>query len=527
MPLKNFKYFLLLAVIFSLHSRTSVFNSETVKNIAARDAYDLITKICSVHGISYGITGQPVMVKRIGKVSAEISLYIDGVYYGKSVADLSFLSVDQIDRIIVDDRSIENSGLTVNIYTKAFDSAAPVTEIKYRDAFFNYRNLSADIFQHVTKDFSFLISGEIFDWKDNRDKYDDFKYPLEKQNYRIKLIMPQMKYTRPVLDISYQKYDMYALYSDSSLIKPENIRSALYFDSRLDSTKSNRFSAVHIHEINENTSNYFSFYDTFTFGDTLSRFESKAGFDTKAGENHLIYIRSDFNRRSFIDYGLNGYLGIDENSDPIMSAHIDFSKDMNSIVRIETTHGYFTQDTNDQDVELIENNFSLKKTVRIGKSGFNFGAGYDMFNYVGSSDRTFYSLEFGTDYKNKLKFKNEYLKSASGKINDTVFMNNISEISFSDKYFNEKLTVNMALSHRYSEYLIGNKLEYMNNLSFNLRATIVNFEFFYGSDNFLKDKYEFNNHFYDVNKHYNYRTVDGFNMRTKDEIWGIRWIFYR
>jgi len=527
MPLKKITYFLLLVVIFSSYSRTSVFDSETVKNIAARDAYDLITKICSVHGISYGITGQPVMIKRIGKISAEISLYIDGVYYGKPAGDLSFLSLDQIDRIIVDERSIENSGLTVNIYTKTFDSAAPVTEVKYRDAFFNYRNLSADIYQHVTKDFSFLVSGEIFDWKDNRDKFDDFKFPYEKQNYRVKLIMPQMRFIKPVLDISYQKYEKYLIDIDSSLIKPENIRSVLYFDSRLDSTKSNRFSAVHIHEINENTSNYFSFYDTFTFNDTLGRFESKAGFDTKAGENHLIYIRSDFNRRSFIDYGLSGYFALNDESGRTASLHLDFSKDLNSIIRFETTHGYFSQDTNDQNIDLLENFFTLKKSIKSGNSALNFGAGYDMFNYNGSFDRNFYRLEFGTDYKNKLKFRNEYLKSASGKISDTVFMNNLSEISFSDKYFNDKLTVNLALYHNYSEYLIGSSMEYMNNLSFNFRARIVNFEFFFGSDNFLKDKYEFNNHFYEVNKHYDYRTIDGFNMRSKDEIWGVRWIFYR
>ena len=527
MPLKKLIYLCILAVFFSLNSRTIVFDSEAVRNIAARDLYDILTKISSVHGLSYGIIGQPVMLQRIGKGSAEISLYIDGIYYGKPAGDLSFLLADQIESIILDDRSVENSGVTVNIYTKNYNSVIPVSEVKYRDAFFNYRDLTANIFQHATDNFSFLISGEVFDWKDNRDRYDDFKFPYEKQNYRVKLIMPQMKSTKPVFDISYMKEDKFTIAADSSHIKPENIRSVLYFDSRLDSTKSNRFSAVHIHEINQYTSNYFSFYDTFTFSDTLGRFESKAGFDTKAGENHLIYIRSDFNRRSFIDYGLNGYFALNDESGRTASLHLDFSKDLNSIICFETTHGYFSQDTNDQNIDLLENFFTLKKSIKSGNSALNFSAGYDMFNFNGSSDRNFYRLEFGTDYKNKLKFRNEYLKSASGKIYDTVFMNNLSEISFSDKYFNEKLTVNMALYHNYSEYLIGSSMEYMNNLSFNFRARIVNFEFFFGSDNFLKDKYEFNNHFYEVNEHYRYQTVDGFDMRTMDEIWGVRWTFYR
>ena len=527
MPLKNLKYIFILAVFFSLNSRTIVLDSGSVKNIAARDIYDLLTKFSSVHGLSYGIVGQPVMLQRIGKTSTEISLYIDDIYFGKNISDLSFFSADQIDSIILDDRSVENSGVTVNIYTKSYNSVIPVSEVKYRDAFFNYRDLTANIFQHATDNFSFLLSGEVFDWKDNRDRYDDFKFPYEKQNYRVKLIMPQMKFTKPVFDISYMKEDKFTIAADSSHIKPENIRSVLYFDSRLDSTKSNRFSAIHIHEINENTSNYFSFYDTFTFSDTLSRFESKIGFDTQVSENNLTYLKAGYKKKSFIDYGLNGYFALNDGSDQTKSLHFDFSKDLNSIISLETTHGYFGDEANSQNIELLENFFTLKKSIKSGNSALNFSAGYDMFNYNGSSERNFYRLEFGTDHKNKLKFRNEYLKSASGKIYDTVFMNNLSEISFSDRYFNDKLTVNLALYHNYSEYLIGSSMEYMNNLSFNFIARIVNFEFFFGSDNFLKDKYEFNNHFYEVNEHYRYQTVDGFDMRTMDEIWGVRWTFYR
>ncbi len=527
MPLKKLKYFFIFAFIFSLNSRTVVLDSGAVRNVAARDLYDLLTKISSVHGFSYGIIGQPVMLQRIGKSSAEISLYIDNIYYGKNTCDLSFFSVDQIESIILDDRSVENSGMTVSIYTKSYNSVVPVSEVNYRDAFFNYRDLTANIFQHATDSFSFLVSGEVFDWKDNRDRYDDFKFPYQKQNYRVKLIMPQMKSTKPVIDVSYMKEDKFTLAADSTHIKPENLRSVLYFDSRLDSTKNNRFSAVHIHEINKNTSNYFSFYDTYTFDDTLSRFESKAGFDTEAGKNHLFYIGSDFSRRSFVDYSLNGYFALNDESDQTRSLHLDFSKDLNSIICFETTHGYFSEDTNDQNIDLLENFFTLKKSIKSGNSALNFSAGYDMFNYKGSSGRDFYRLEFSADYKNKLIFRNEYLKSASGKISDAVFMNNISTVTFSDKYFNDKLTLNFALYHNYSEYLIGSSMEYMNNLSLNFIARIVNFEFFFGSDNFLKDKYEFNDNTFEVNKHYKYRTIDGFDMRTMDEIWGVRWIFYR
>lgn len=538
MSLKKLKYIFLFAVIFSLHSKTIVLDSEAVKNIASRDAYDLLSKICTVHGFSYGIIGQPVMFKRIGKESADISLYIDGIYYGRSLEDLSFLSVDQIDSLILDDRSVENSGMTVSIFTKSFNTPIPVSEVKYRDAFFNYRNLEADIFQHVSKDFSFLLSGEIFDWKDGRDSYDNFRFPYQKQNYRLKITLPQMTLTKPVLDISYRKQEKFRLDADSSLIKPETIRSVLYLDNKISGTNSNRFSAVHIHEINDNTYNYFSFYDTFTFADSLSRLESSMGLNAEFDESHLMFFKTDFQKKSFIDYGLNGYFAMNDESDPVMSSHLNLSKDFNPIISLETTHGYFSDGTKSRDTVLIENFFTLKKVVRVGKSALEFSAGYDMFNYAddpadvpdsinGSSVRNFYRFQFAADYKNRLKFKNEYLRSASGKIYDTVLMNNISEISLSDKYFNDKLTVNLALNHIYSEYFIGSRIQYINNLSFNFRARIVNFELFYGSDNFLKDKYEFNNRSYEANKHYNYQTIDDFNMRTKDEIWGIRWVFYQ
>ena len=150
-----------------------------------------------------------------------------------------------------------------------------------------------------------------------------------------------------------------------------------------------------------------------------------------------------------------------------------------------------------------------------------------MFIYNDMREKNFCRFGFSADYKNILLFTEQYLRSASGRVYDSVLMNNLSQISFTDQYFNNRLTVSIALDHRYSEYYIGDRLEYMNNLSFNFTAKIVNFEFYYGSDNFLKDKYEFGGNPYKANKHYRYQTVDGFDMRTMDEIWGVRWTFYR
>ncbi|MBU4487427.1 MAG: hypothetical protein KKD38_10920, partial [Candidatus Delongbacteria bacterium] len=361
-------YIIVLLVCSFVYPGQIILDSDDLKDITSRDSYDLLTKISTIHGLSYGIIGQPVEFERIGKDSKDISLYIDDIYYGKNIADLSFLSVDQVDRIVLDDRSIENSGTALHLYTKSFLIPVPTTEIKYRDAFFNYRNLSVDIFQNVTKDFSFLLSGEIFDWKDKREYSDNFAFPYQKQNYRLKFNFPVMKYTKPTLDISYIKEDKYLLDSDSIYSKPENLRSVLYFDNNLSNTLNNRLVFIHLYEHSRSTSNIFNVYDKISFQDSLRYFETVLGTNIYE-ENNLTYIKSNFSKKAFINTELNGFFGIDEDSDPKLSAHIDLDKDINSIFELSSSHGYFLDKTENQDpsMELFENSFSLNKDFHFSK----------------------------------------------------------------------------------------------------------------------------------------------------------------
>jgi hypothetical protein len=518
--------FLLIAGLTGLIECSVGLGRDQIRDIAARDIYDLLSKIITVQGITYGITAQPVYFKRTGKTSGEISLYIDNIYYGKEISDISFLQIDNIDSLAINGHSVVNDGLKLEIFTRSFKSAVPVSEVRYKDAFFNYRDLSADIFQYITPDLSFLVSGSIFDWKDNRDKYDDFKFPNMRQNYRLKLNLPQFRGIKPVFDVSYIKEDKYLLASDSSHVKPEQIRSALSLEKRINNQLNNRFTTVHLHEISGSTDNFFSFYNTLIYTDTLNVLSATAGFDTKIDDSNLFYLKPEYKRSAFVDLSIAGYAAADDNSDNIMSAHIGFSKEY-QYIGFETSHGYFTDETDDRDIELIENFITLNKDFIFGNIDYGIEVGYDMLDYSKIHSRDFFRFGFSADYKNKLYFTEQYLRSASGRINDSVLMNNLSQISFTDKYFNNKLTVSIALDHRYSEYYVGSRLEYMNNLSFNFTARIVNFEFYYGSDNFLKNKYEFNGNIYEANKHYRYQTVDGFDMRTMDEIWGVRWTFYR
>jgi len=512
-----------------MYPKMIVIDSESVKNTASRDIYDLLSKITVLQGFSYGIIGQPAEFIRAGKVSSGITLYIDDIYFGRDVNDLSFLSVDQIDNIIIDERSVQNPGISLYIFTKNYNTEIPVTEIKYRDAFFNYRNLSADIFQNVSKDFSFHLSGEIMDWKDKREYTDNFKFPYEKQNFRLKLNLPEMFSLKPHFETNYLIEDKYRLDSDSAKIKTETVRSAVYFDHKLYRTYDNRIAFVHIYNESYSGSNIFNFYDKFSYSDSIKHFDAMLGMTNEKDAGNLTYINSSFYRKFFINAGINGYYAINEDYDPVFSAHLDLDKDLGAGFSVNSSHGYFMDETNrlSHTDGLIENYFSVNKIFKLNNSTYNLSTGYNIFDYKNEHEINYFRIELGAQWINKIKFSAETVKSASGKIYDAIYQNNISQISFSDKYFNEKLFINLALNHRYSEYYIADRMEYANNLSFNLRARIVNFEFFFGSDNFLKDKYEFNNQFYEVNKHYNYQTVDGFDMRTKDEIWGVRWTFYQ
>jgi hypothetical protein len=146
---------------------------------------------------------------------------------------------------------------------------------------------------------------------------------------------------------------------------------------------------------------------------------------------------------------------------------------------------------------------------------------------VSEKNKKYYRAGFTAGKGNKVTLKSDVIVSDCKDFDSDIKNNLVSSLTFSDKYFNDKLALNCAIFHNYSEYYIDDQKEILNNLSFNFRVKIVNFEFYFGSDNFLKRNYRIGNMDFDLNEHYVYRTIENFDMRTHDEIWGIKWIFYR
>ncbi|MDD4204677.1 MAG: Plug domain-containing protein [Candidatus Delongbacteria bacterium] len=523
MPLMKHIY-LPLILIFNafLFSSETVFERNDIENIAARDIYDILSKVPTLKGTSYGIIGQPVYFYGTGKSSAETALYIDDVFYGRTLTDLSFISVDIIEKIIVKDVSSECSGSEIHIYTRNYDPSIPVSEVRYKDAFFNYRDLSVNIAQTVIPDLTISVFAQVTDYRDNRDYKDDFIYPYLKQNYSLKLRMPKTLSFDPALDISYTEEKKYLLSADSSLFRPEVLRSAFYLDREFSERIRSRSGVTFISENDIRRYYDTDIYSELALSDKLYILKGKTGLSSGGLGSTAGYAKLSFKAEWVIDTDLRGFFIYSDASGTLFSSHVFLEKDL-KLIKLSSKSGYFYEKP-DEVSDFFENSLTAGRDFGINNIGFNLRTGIDL---VSKRERKYYRAGFTAGNNSMLQFKSDIIVSDCSDKTGDIKNNLISSLTFEDRYFNEKLKVNAALYHGYSEYFIRDNKEIMNNLSFNLRVRITDFEFFYGSDNFLKDHYDTSGLEFDLNEHYIYSTIENFDMRTHDEIWGVRWIFFK
>ncbi|MBN2857785.1 MAG: hypothetical protein JXN63_05225 [Candidatus Delongbacteria bacterium] len=531
--------YILFAVNAFLFGGQHFFDRDDIRNIAARDIYDLLSKISEIHASGYGITGQPVMFERAGKLSNGIELYIDDIYYGRTVYDLSFISVDQIERIETGRVSGSSGGLSVKIYTLSYNSEMPVSEVTYRDAFFNYRNLSANIYQNFNEDYSFLLSGEFFDWKDNREQADNFRYPYQRQNFRLRLNFPEYSFTKPGFETQYFTEEKYVLESDSSYLESSRFRTSIYFDNSSGNIISNRLVITHELDTKAMKTGILNTYDSFILGDSLNQVEITPGITAQYNTKTYFYIKPEYRFNGSAEAVFGGYAGYCDKDNKTLSANAHFCKEFEGSLYINTSHGYFynEKEVSSNPEEFFENYISAGKKFLSGKITHDLGAGYDIISYFNrpygmpfdqwEPQREYLRLKYHLNFGSTIKFGWDHTAALNSNVFDDIAYKNVIRADFSDRYFNDKLNINISLQHVYSEFHINDSSEIMNNLSFNLRARIVNLEFFFGSDNFLKNSYTFGDRTFTVNDHYSFETIKGFEMRRHDEIWGVRWIFYR
>ncbi len=546
---------LLLCFQLLNYAKLYYFSSDDIKNIPARDVYGILEKVADLHGISYGRTGQLMQVKTLGKDPYSSNIYIDDLpltNFNSGITNLSALSLDRIDNIIINDSPANNSSINIYIYTKKYSMDEPVTEMIYRDAFYNHRNISMHLGQKFNENTSFLLYAEMTDYNDHRESSDTFTHPYKKQNYDLKIDLPEFLFFKPSAEFSYLQENIYDFSIDSVLNDPktyETYRWIVNFNSLKSDFFDNKLSFINSFRCDQfdPENRNFTILDQFSYNDSINIFSLKTQVEfyehlTHRGESSFS-IEPSYKRKLWtLDTQLLSFLKYSDLTKCTYSLSAEFTKDIPWGFEVSSEHsiynGSFRALENIFDVKFYQNNFYLKKYFDLPDFSGSIYSGIDIIEYEENEcENSTVHLSSGVIRysKNKLKLKFfksfnlnlEYSHRITSKIllydpNSTI----ISSLNFSDKYLNDNFQFSATIMHKYSDYYISeNNREIINNLGINLRAKILDVEIFFGIDNLMKNKYDINNDTYILNEHYGYQTIEGYDMQRFDEIWGVRWVF--
>ncbi len=522
-------YIIFILSIFHILSGIIVIDSEQIKNIPARDIYDLLSRIPKIHGTSYGRTGQPLGFKKAGRKSEEIYIYIDDIYYGSSIHDLSGICVDNIEKLVIESNTFARSGISLKIYTRSYDTRIPVSEILYKDAFYNYRNLSFSIAQSINQESSFSFSGSILDFMDNRDRGDNYRFPYERHIYRMQMELPPSVFSvKPHIDVTYFRENRYLLDSDSSLFEPRRITGTVALMKQFGDMAENKtvFTASSLSGF-KNTENLNIYNELITYF-KYGILNSRAGFFSTQNLDRF-FVVTEFTDKDKSGINISAQIGLDNNGADT-GLFFGINRDLYKQTGISASAIYYHADNSTKEnPDFTEGSLGVFKKFSLSGSENKSSLSYATLRYEQGYRpvRDYISAYHSSGFmQNRLRFNWRYLTSASGRIINEVYRQNVTGLDYSDRFFNEKLKLDLSINHRYSKIFLNDIPQTASNLSFNIRARIVNLEFFFGSDNLLKDNYTINNNKIHVNRHYIHQTVEGFDMRGHDEIWGVRWIFF-
>ncbi|MCK5759793.1 MAG: hypothetical protein KAH33_00770 [Candidatus Delongbacteria bacterium] len=545
---------LLLCFQFLNYAKLYYFSSDDIKNIPARDVYGILEKIADLHGISYGRTGQLMQVKTLGKDPYRSNIYINDLpltNFNSGITNLSSLSLDRIDNIIIDDSPVNNSSINIYIYTKKYSMDEPVTEMIYRDAFYNHRNLSMHLGQKFSENTSFLLYAEMTDYSDHRESSDAFAYPYKKQNYNLHVDFPELLFFKPSIEFSYLQENIYDFSVDSVLNDSrayKTYRWIVNFNSLESDLIDNKLSFINSfkHDQFDTDNKNYSIYDQFTYKDSTNIFRLRThlefyNYQDLGGESSFSIEPSYKKNFGTLNTSFFSYVKYSDITELTYSLSTELTQDIPWGFEVNSEHsiynGSFRVLGNVFDVKFYQNNFYLKKYFDLLDFSGSIYSGIDIIEYLKNecANSTGYLSSGVIRYsKNKLKFnflKNfnlnlEYSHRITSKTllydpNSTI----ISSLNFSDKYLNDNFQFSATIMHKYSDYYISeDNREIINNLGINLRAKILDVEIFFGIDNLMKNKYDINNNTYILNEHYVYQTIEGYDMQIFDEIWGVRWI---
>lgn len=574
---------------FCAYSAVYEISRDYIKRHNFRTIYDILEKVPLLYGTSYGQTGQHESFQKNGKTAGLTKVYLDSLSINDPLTgscDFSDISVERIDRITINDVPIDGSGLRIDLYSSRNSIKRHESEVFYNDAFFNHRDLAVSMQQNFTAQSGFRFFAQVTDYMDHRDLEDiDFTAPYEKQDYSASIDLPDYFIRKPVLQGGFFRKKVFEFAADSLKQIEENyflsIKGTLpvfisgfsnrltglmqkkvnnkesYLNSELYSLSANLnwqnqdfaiFSNSQLDYYNfEKIHNQINFSENFGF-----RWKINSVFQIN-NENHLAINHDitpenpEHRQHLSTDVNLPGNLLINDYQSNILESLKNNNRNggcaINASIRLpngfdfDWRSAYFKGskgfDLWRYSSETVTNQFAFNNHFEYQHLQNSLSVGLQSEqNYLSNQSEPQYQLNLRNqlnwqDYLDFSIWTNWVLNQKSQPLQSDYSLT--SEINYHDLFYKDQLTININLTHRYARFFPGftdGRAEYLNNLSFKASAKIIDCEIFYGNDNLLKQTYSFNGSKYSANQHYFYQTVPGYNMTTRDEIWGVRWTFY-
>ncbi len=519
----------------SIFGETIKYSKDQIYKFPGRTLYDLLVSNFGLIGKTTKDVGQNVEIYRDLFNGREITVKKDGIIdsdYSKT--SLRTISLSQLDSLIIKDDP-DKGGFLVELFEINPIEKEHFSEVIYRDAYLNYRDLDFVVSQQFSENYRFRLIGNLTEFKDNREEEDIFLYPYLKQDFKFGVTRKGDNYTND-LKFGFFKEDRYNLLTDS--LKESDtkyhLQNSIFYNFNKDNQLNNRVRIIY-GERNRNSyyeiSGNYEYVQNSTYG--------------------ALKYSGDYNYSSGLKYKSNNFYNcisfrnrftpmiVQENSLSFQSKYRESGKfsytnnttikdllenTLNITYRDNSRDSYIYNKTICQILKIIHNP-KEKEKIRS-----NLEIGYEIFNDI-EKERKFDAIffRFTTNIFSKFYFKSSYWHNI-GKKNrpTTTIYSSISSLEYNNMFFEDNLSLSTGLFYKYSEFYndISNK-QIINNLGFKIVLALGDLEFYYSVHNLYRDKYSIDNYEDTIfNKHYIHQTINGFNMMGYDEIWGIRWVFY-
>lgn len=535
-------------------AKTTVIERDEILRLAVKDLYGVFDRVSSLYTASYGTTGQPIYLKSSGKNFVGIRVYVDGMLVTDNYSnnfDFSTISLDQVERVIIDDNTSESSAIRVDIITRDNRDKELYSEIYLRDAFLNYRDLGVTLAQDFTDLVAFQIYANFNINNDNREGDDDFEHEYERQDYGFMTELPTIGIIDSELNSQYSLRNYYNYENDTLKTKEE--RFYVRYNGRLNKE------IVDSTDISFNVS-YINFQDSKLSARSSDKYMSTLNIDNKnplfniSNKSNYTYMRNynisdEFILDNIIDVnkkikkstlGADGFLRYSSKFD--YAGGIGFYQEifLTDNTYLKGDENYFIGDEGHNNIKFSSELYNLQGFLGYRWLGERFNGyaegGFERVDDIENSNEFNY-LTFRTNttfFKNfsyKLNVTQRIDPENSGKYIYNPYLTGSTELAWQDKFYEGELTVTAALHYRYADYYTSeNNHQKVSNLGFYISGQILSFQMWFSMDNLIREKYEmFENEDGStptINKYYHYQTIDGYGMMGRDEIWGIRWVFY-